>query len=147
MGGSEMSRLRSSWPTKKHFEDLRKKYNVFYDDKGVLRCRGRLGNSKFQYETEHPIILSKQHHPALLIVRQAHELFFSTAVDFAGPLYAKTYYGLVNSKSVFWICLYTFCVTIAVSINIILDISTQTFICSMKQFCASKDLPYLFYHW
>jgi len=188
----------------RHFEDWRKQYDVFRDDKGVLRCRGRLGNCELQYGTKHPIILSKQHHLALLIVRQAHEKVFhngvkdtltevrakhwivkgrslvrsvvlncvlckrlegrsyclpmspplprfrvkeappfsSTGVDFAGPLYVKTY-GLIRSKKV-WICLYTCCVTRAISIDIVPDMSTQTFIHSLKRFCARRGLPHLF---
>lgn len=67
--------------------------------------------------------------------------FFSTGVDFAGPLYVKTY-GLINSKKV-WLCLYTCCVTRAVSIDIVPDLSTQTFIRSLKRFCARRGLPHL----
>ena len=68
--------------------------------------------------------------------------FSSTGVDFAGPLYVKTH-GLTRSKKV-WICLYTCCVTRAVSIDIVPDLSTDTFIRSLKRFCARRGLPRLF---
>ena len=47
------------------------------DAVGVLRCCGRLVKSECQYGTKHPTILSKQHHLALLIIRQAHEKVFN----------------------------------------------------------------------
>ena len=68
--------------------------------------------------------------------------FSSTGVDFAGPLYIRTY-GLTKSKKV-WICLYTCCVTRAVSIDLVPDMSTETFICSLKRFCARRGMPHLF---
>ena len=68
--------------------------------------------------------------------------FSSTGVDFAGPLYIKTY-GLTKSKKV-WICLYTCCITRAVSIDLVPDMSTETFICSLKRFCARRGMPRLF---
>ena len=68
--------------------------------------------------------------------------FSSTGVDFAGPLYVRTH-GLTKSKKV-WICLYTCCVTRAVSIDVVPDLSTDAFICCLKRFCARRGLPRLF---
>ena len=68
--------------------------------------------------------------------------FSSTGVDFAGPLYVRTH-GLTKSKKV-WICLYTCCVTRAISVDIVPDLSTDTFIRSLKRFCARRGLPQLF---
>ena len=188
----------------RHFDEWRKQFDLFCDERGILRCGGRLTNSDLQYATNHPIFLSKQNHLAVLITRQAHEKvlhngvkdtlteirtkywvvkgrslvksivqrcvlckkfegrphrlppppplpefrvteappFSSTGVDFAGPLYVKTH-GLTRSKKV-WICLYTCCVTRAVSIDIVPDLSTDTFIRSLKRFCARRGLPRLF---
>lgn len=65
--------------------------------------------------------------------------FSTTGVDFAGPLYIRTH-DLVKSNKV-WTCLYTCCVTRAVNIDIIPDMSTETFICSLKRFCARRGMP------
>ena len=48
-----------------------------------------------------------------------------------------------ESKKV-WICLYTCCVTRAVSIDLVPDMSTGTFIRSLKRFCARRGMPHLF---
>ena len=187
-----------------HFDEWRKQFDLFRDERGILRCGGRLTNSDLQYSTKHPIFLSKQTHLAMLIARKANEKvlhngvkdtlteirtkywivkgrslvrnvihqcvvcrryegkphhypappplpefrvnealpFSSTGVDFAGPLYIKTH-GLVKSKKV-WICLYTCCTTRAVSIDVVPDLSTNTFIRSLKRFCTRRGLPRLF---
>ena len=71
---------------------------MLYAAVGVLRCCGRLGKSEFQYGTKHPTILSKQHHLALLIIRQAHEKVFNNGVkDTLTEVRAK--YWIVKGKS------------------------------------------------
>ena len=52
--------------------------------------------------------------------------FSCTAVDFAGPLYVKSC-GTTESKKT-WICLYTCCVTWAVHLDVVPDMSAATFI-------------------
>jgi len=170
----------------RHFDEWKKQFGLFNDEKGIWRCGGRLSNIETPYDTKHPIFLSKQHHLAVLIVRRAHEKvchngvkdtltevrakywivkgrslvkgvvqkcvfckkfegrsynlpappplpkfrvnqappFSSTGVDFAGPMFVKTH-GLIENKKV-WICLYTCCVTRAVNIDIVPDMSTDT---------------------
>ena len=60
--------------------------------------------------------------------------FSHTAVDFAGPLHVKTF-GVTKSEKM-WISLYTCCVTRAVHIDVVPDMSTETFVRSLKRFCA-----------
>ena len=188
----------------KRFVEWKQQFGLFLDQMGIWRCGGRLVNAELQYNTKHPIFISKYHHLAVLIVRGAHERVFhngvkdtltevrakywivqgrslvkgiiqrcaicrrfegrsygspappplpdfrvseappfsTTGVDFAGPLYIRTH-GLIKSNKV-WICLYTCCVTRAVSIDIVPDMSTETFICSLKRFCARRGLPHRF---
>lgn len=59
------------------------------------------------------------------------------AVDFAGPL---KIFGVAQSDKM-WICLYTCCVTRAVHIDVVPDMSTDTFIRSLKRFCARRGTP------
>ena len=65
--------------------------------------------------------------------------FTNTAVDFAGPLYIQNK-GVSGSSNV-WLCLFTCCVTRAVHLKPVLDLSTVTFVRSLKRFCARKGLP------
>ena len=65
--------------------------------------------------------------------------FTFTGVDFAGPLYIRTA-GLTASTKV-WICLFTCCVTRAVHLDIVTDLSTTTFIRCLKRFAARRGMP------
>jgi len=64
----------------RHFNEWKKQFNLFNDEKGILRYGGRLSNAELQYGMKHPIFLSKQQHLALLIVRQAHDRVFHNGV-------------------------------------------------------------------
>ncbi|XP_076660830.1 uncharacterized protein LOC143364282, partial [Halictus rubicundus] len=44
----------------------------FLDEKGILRVGGRLQNSKFSYQTKHPILLPKNNSVTNLIIHNAH---------------------------------------------------------------------------
>ena len=79
----------------------------------------------------HPLLLHCHHSESWKPGRP----FTHTGVDFAGPLYVKK----VNSKA--WICLYTCCVTRAIHLELVPDLSTQTFIRSMKRFTSRRGLP------
>ena len=67
--------------------------------------------------------------------------FAHTAVDFAGPLHVKTFGTTRSSKM--WVCLYTCCVTRAVHIDVVPDMSTDTFVRSLKRFCSRRGTPLL----
>ena len=60
--------------------------------------------------------------------------FSSIGVDFAGPLYVK------NPEKA-WICLYTCCATRAVHLDILTDLSTDSFIRSFRRFVARRGFP------
>ena len=64
--------------------------------------------------------------------------FTHTGVDFAGPLYVR---GEDGSSSKVWICLYTCCVTRAVHLDLVPNLSTEAFIRSLKRFAARRGLP------
>ena len=49
---------------------------IFVDDKGLMRCRGRISNSELSYDTKFPIYIPKRSRLATLIVWQAHEAVF-----------------------------------------------------------------------
>ncbi len=64
--------------------------------------------------------------------------FTNTGVDFAGPLYVRSSGGSENKV---WICLYTCCVVRAVHLDLVPDLSTPTFLRSLKRFAACRGLP------
>ena len=65
--------------------------------------------------------------------------FASCGVDFAGPLYVKVADSSESSKV--WICLYTCCITRAVHLELVPDMSAQTFLRSFKRFTARRGIP------
>ena len=54
-------------------DELEKQLGLFKDEKGIIRCRGRLGNSQASYDTKFPALLSRNHHVTSLIIRYCHE--------------------------------------------------------------------------
>ena len=42
------------------------------EEKGILRCKGRLHNSELEINTKHPIIIPKDHRLSELIVQKCH---------------------------------------------------------------------------
>jgi hypothetical protein len=69
--------------------------------------------------------------------------FSYTGVDYAGPLHVKPDYpahALCEQKV--WICLYTCCITRAVHIDIVSNLSTPSFIRSLKRFISRRGLPH-----
>ena len=52
-------------------------------------------------------------------------------IDFAGPVIVKTD-AVTQGNSKVWLCLYTFCVVRAVDVDILFDLSVQSFIRSLR---------------
>ena len=48
-----------------------------------------------------------------------------------------------NGSVKVWICFYTCCVVRAIHLDIVPNMSTQTFICSLKSFAARRGLPHM----
>ena len=81
--------------------------------------------------------------PPLPVSRVKEDPAFSfTGVDFAGPLMIRTEGPNKTGKT--WICLFTCFVTRAVHLDIVLDMSTETFIRCLKRFAARRGLPQRF---
>ncbi len=64
--------------------------------------------------------------------------FTYTGVDFAGPLYVK---GANDTSSKVWISLFTCCVTRAVHLDLVQDLSAPSFLRCLKRFTARRGLP------
>ena len=80
--------------------------------------------------------------PPLPEFRVNHEPPFTyTGVDFAGPLYIKTT-SVIRGQKV-WICLYTCCAVRAVHLEVVPDMSAETFLRSFKRFTSRRGFPKL----
>jgi len=58
----------------KRFQSWEVQFGIYKDEKGLLRCRGRLGNSSLPYFTKHPLLLNSKHHFTVLVVRHCHQI-------------------------------------------------------------------------
>lgn len=102
------------------------------------------------YVNERLEFCSQPPHPDILLILKAPPLpsfcvqeappFLYTAIDFDGPLYAHSK-GTSRSEKV-WICLFTCCVTRAIHLELVPDLTTTTYpmlkkVCSQKRF--TKD--------
>ena len=65
--------------------------------------------------------------------------FTYTGVDYAGPLFVRAQGDENNCKV--WICLFTCCVTRAVHLELVTDMSAPTFLRCLKRFTARRGLP------
>ena len=63
--------------------------------------------------------------------------FTYTGVDFARPLFVKS----GSNENKVWLCLYTCCIIRAVHLDIVPDLTTESFIRSFKRFSARRGLP------
>ena len=63
--------------------------------------------------------------------------FTFTGCDFAGPLYIRCEGGQKKT----WICLYTCCVVRAVHLELVMDLTTPTFLRCFKCFVGRRGLP------
>jgi hypothetical protein len=63
-----------------------------------------------------------------------------TAVDYDGPMYVRGHHKEAEGCKV-WICLFTCCTTRATHLELVLDLSTPTFIRCPKKFAARWGLP------
>ena len=63
--------------------------------------------------------------------------FSTVGIDFAGPLYCKTKKGMTKC----YIALFSCGITRAVHLELVYDLSTPTFICCLRRFCARRGTP------
>ena len=185
-----------------NYQQLVSKFGLQEDQKGVIRCKGRLEYSEMVHETKEPIILPKEHRLTILQIQECHHRvlhngvrstlvefcsrfwvpkgrqlvkrvisrcvlckkiegrpstqpptatlpefrvrpappFSKVGVDFAGPLFVKGR-GAQMGKSYF--ALFTCCVTRAVHLELVEDLSVETFKRCLRRFIARRGIPAL----
>ena len=65
--------------------------------------------------------------------------FAYTGIDFAGPLHIKVPDGSDSSKV--WVALYTCCITRAVHLELVPDMTAQSFLRSFKHLTSRRGVP------
>ena len=53
--------------------DLVKNLGLFLDQKGIIRCSGRLGKAELPHDSKFPILLPRSHYVTQLIVIECHK--------------------------------------------------------------------------
>ncbi|CAB4017080.1 Hypothetical predicted protein [Paramuricea clavata] len=68
-----LKEMQTSLPEHLKYQDWRRQFGIFVDEKGVTRCGGRLENANINKSAKHPILLDPRHQLTRLIVRYCHE--------------------------------------------------------------------------
>ena len=55
------------------YEQWKPQLGLFVDDKGLIRCRGRLSNAELPYSAKYPVLLPRSHPVTTLIIQRCHE--------------------------------------------------------------------------
>ena len=53
---------------------------VYEDERGLMRCKGRLGMVKLPFNTRFPILITARNHVTRLIIEDAHEAVYHNGV-------------------------------------------------------------------
>ena len=62
------------------FKKSSQSLGIYEDEKGILRCRGRIGKAKIEFGTRFPIILPRNHYITDLIITESHETVYHNGV-------------------------------------------------------------------
>ena len=73
---TEIESLRKSRPQ----THLQKQLNVFFDDKGLIRCQGCINNADLSSDSKTPILLPSRHEFTILLIRRAHNQVFHDGI-------------------------------------------------------------------
>ena len=60
---------------------LVRQFNLYLDDSGLIRCRGRIQNSLPNQEANTPILLPSKHHGVELIIKDAHNRMLHSGLN------------------------------------------------------------------
>ena len=195
---TEIQHLKLNLCNKK-YPPLVRQLQLFLDDKGYLRCGGRIHNASVHNTTKLPYLLPSQHTLTTLIILVAHITqlhggvirtvtalrdkfwimsaqryvrsfirtcitcrkvcgkpysqpdhsplpksrtqlappFTITGVDFTGSLYVRT----KGEEAKAYICLFTYASTRAVHLEVISDLSQESFLQAFRRFVSRRSLP------
>ena len=189
----------------KNFDQVKASLSLFTDDKGVLRCGGRLKNAPIPYDARFPILLPRCSRLTSLVIYDCHRkvlhngvkdtltelrsrfwvtkgrqtvktaigkcstckkiegrsyavppppplpefrvndefAFTRVGVDFAGPLYVKDVFSKNGDVNKVYIALFTCAVTRAVHLELVPNLSAESFIRALARFKGRRGTPVL----
>ena len=209
----EMDQARELWIKEvqrsvyndKNFDQVKVSLSLFTDDKGILRCGGRLKNAPIPYDARFPIFLSRCSRFTYLVINHGHfkvlhndvrdtltELrsrfwvtkgrqtvktaiencsvckklqgrsyavppppllpefrvsdefaFTRVGVDFAGPIYVKDVFAKKGDMNKVYIALFTCAATRAVHLELVPNLSAESFIRALARFKERRGIPVL----
>ncbi|XP_029176361.1 uncharacterized protein LOC114944557 [Nylanderia fulva] len=142
----------------------------FQGQDGLIRVGGRLAHAPLAFAEKPPIVLAKENHLSLLLVRDAHERtlhggpqltrsgttsqqqmghlpadrvrparpFWTTGVDYAGPIKLRISKGRGCKGYKGYICLFICMVTRAVHLEAVSDLTSSSFLAAFRRFVARR---------
>ncbi|XP_018400775.1 PREDICTED: uncharacterized protein LOC108778168 [Cyphomyrmex costatus] len=135
--------------------------NPFLDD-GLIKVGGRLRHSNLTQDARHPVLLPKNHELSRRIITQAHvkpvhsETIMSSlppsritvsrpfsycGVDYAGPLTLREGKRRNAHTHKAYIAMFVCFATKAVHIELVSDLTTDTFLAAFKRFISRRGKP------
>ena len=66
---------------KSTFQQVEKSLNLFKDENGILRCRGRLDNAPLPYDSRYPMLLPSNHEYTDLVIQLCHRAVMHNGVQ------------------------------------------------------------------
>ena len=116
------------------------------EEEGILRCKGRFRNSDLEFNC----VICKKLEGKPYKLAQAADLpdfrvretapFSNVGVDFAGPLFATCCKDRTDKV---YIALFSCCVTRAIHLELVRDLSAETFLCCCRRFVTRRGVPSL----
>ena len=88
-----IKQMQSELKSELYYEKKCRSLGIYEDENEILRCRGRIGKAKIQFDTRFPIIIPTHHYITKLIILEAHEGVYHNGVK-------ET---LAKLRSKFWI--------------------------------------------
>ena len=88
---------RELYDDNKQMKWLKKNLGIYIDEQNILRCKGRFENSLLTFNERNPILLPKNGHLLLMLIRKAHEKTeHGNIKDTLAEL--RTKYWIINSR-------------------------------------------------
>ncbi|XP_057302740.1 uncharacterized protein LOC130636906 [Hydractinia symbiolongicarpus] len=132
-------------------DNTEKDVMFFIEEKGLLRCRGRLVNAPLPVETISPILIDRDHSLTKLIIMDIHwyrlsvaRAFAAVGIDNFGPLYVKNIYNNANERPVMnkmWLTWYTCASSRALVLDLVPRPDSSSFISSFRRFIWRRGCP------
>ena len=119
---------------KETLTEVRSRYWIVRGRSAIKRVIGRCVICR-RFEGQH---YSAPPPPPLPTFRVTEEPAFTyTGLDYAGPIYIKS----DDNMEKVWICLYTCCVTRCIHLDIVFNLSVESFLRSLTRFTARRGVP------